>query len=122
MTIVDIYIYIQGTDVTIVAFSRMVQFALEAADKLAKEGIQAEVINLRSIRPLDVKTIADSVVKTNRLVTVEDGWHLYGVGAEVILATPETRNPILKVEQGDTDMTCDASVNMILLSSINEYM
>ena len=122
MTIVDIYIYIQGTDVTIVAFSRMVQFALEAADKLAKEGIQAEVINLRSIRPLDVKTIADSVVKTSRLVTVEDGWHLYGVGAEVILATPETRNPILKVEQGDTDMTCDASVNMILLSSINEYM
>ena len=107
---------------TIVAFSRMVQFALEAADKLAKEGIQAEVINLRSIRPLDVKTIADSVVKTNRLVTVEDGWHLYGVGAEVILATLETRNPILKVEQGDTDMTCDASVNMILISSINEYM
>eukprot|EP00802_Teleaulax_amphioxeia_P014968 Tamp_15048.p1 GENE.Tamp_15048~~Tamp_15048.p1 ORF type:complete len:374 (+),score=95.06 Tamp_15048:25-1146(+) len=73
----------EGKDVTIVAFSRMVQFALEAADKLAQEGIQAEVINLRSIRPLDVKTIADSVVKTNRLVTVEDGWHLYGVGAEV---------------------------------------
>ena len=73
----------EGKDVTIVAFSRMVQFALEAADKLALEGIQAEVINLRSIRPLDVKTIADSVVKTNRLVTVEDGWHLYGVGAEV---------------------------------------
>lgn len=73
----------EGKDVTIVAFSRMVQFALEAADKLAQEGIQAEVINLRSIRPLDVKTIADSVVKTNRLVTVEDGWHLYGIGAEI---------------------------------------
>jgi len=73
----------EGSDVTIVAFSRMVQFALEAADKLAQEGIKAEVINIRSIRPLDVKTIADSVVKTNRLVTVEDGWHLYGVGAEI---------------------------------------
>jgi len=73
----------EGKDVTIVAFSLMVQFALEAADKLPQEGIQAEVINLRSIRPLDVKTIADSVVKTNRLVTVEDGWHLYGIGAEI---------------------------------------
>jgi pyruvate dehydrogenase E1 component beta subunit len=73
----------EGKDVTIVAFSRMVHFALEAAETLAKEGIQAEVINLRSIRPLDVKTIADSIVKTNRLVTVEDGWHLYGVGAEI---------------------------------------
>lgn len=80
----------EGTDVTIVAFSRMVQFSLEAADKLAEEGIKAEVINLRSIRPLDVKTIADSVVKTNRLVTVEDGWHLYGVGAEIAASVMES--------------------------------
>jgi pyruvate dehydrogenase E1 component beta subunit len=79
-----------GKDVTIVAFSRMVQFALEAAATLATEGIEAEVINLRSIRPLDVKSIADSIVKTNRLVTVEDGWHLYGVGAEIGAAVMES--------------------------------
>ncbi|EKX52763.1 hypothetical protein GUITHDRAFT_150650 [Guillardia theta CCMP2712] len=80
----------QGKDVTIVAFSRMVQMALEAAEKLAQEGISAEVINLRSIRPLDVKTIADSVVKTNRLVTVEDGWHMYGVGSEIAASIMES--------------------------------
>ena len=64
----------EGTDVTIVAYSRMVGFALEAAEELAEEGIEAEVIDLRTLRPLDTETIVDSVKKTNRLVTVEEGW------------------------------------------------
>ena len=72
-----------GTDITIVGHSIGVGFAMDAAAELEKLGISCEVINLRSIRPLDVKSIADSIVKTNRLVTVEDGWHLYGVGAEI---------------------------------------
>jgi pyruvate dehydrogenase E1 component beta subunit len=73
----------QGSDVTIVAFSRMVGFALAAADKLAEEGIQAEVINLRSIRPLDTETIIESVKKTNRLVSCEEGWPFAGIGSEI---------------------------------------
>ncbi|MDD2326405.1 MAG: pyruvate dehydrogenase complex E1 component subunit beta [Alphaproteobacteria bacterium] len=72
-----------GTDVTIVAFSRMVGIALAAADKLAEEGISAEVINLRSIRPLDTATIVQSVKKTNRLVSVEESWPFAGIGSEI---------------------------------------
>ncbi|MAM73587.1 MAG: pyruvate dehydrogenase complex E1 component subunit beta, partial [Tistrella sp.] len=72
----------EGRDVTITAWSINVGKALEAADKLAEEGIEAEVIDLRTIRPLDVDTIVASVKKTNRLVTVEEGWPTAGMGAE----------------------------------------
>ena len=72
-----------GTDVTIVAFSVMVGVALKAAETLAAQGISAEVINLRTIRPLDIDTIVASVKKTNRVVTVEEGWPTAGIGAEI---------------------------------------
>jgi pyruvate dehydrogenase E1 component beta subunit len=72
-----------GTDVTITAFSRMVDVALKAAEQLAGEGISAEVINLRSLRPLDTATIINSVKKTNRIVTLEEGWPYAGIGAEI---------------------------------------
>lgn len=73
----------EGTDVTITAFSKMVGYSLEAAEILAGHGINCEVINLRSIRPLDTETIIESVKKTNRLVNVEEGWPQHGVGAEI---------------------------------------
>ena len=72
-----------GTDVTIVAYSRMVQHALAAAEELAGQGIEAEVIDLRTIRPLDVETIVASVAKTNRLVCVEESWPFAGIGSEI---------------------------------------
>ncbi len=72
-----------GTDVTLVAHSRMVGFALQAAATLAEDGIEAEVIDLRSIRPLDTDTVVESVKKTNRIVTCEEGWRFMGVGAEI---------------------------------------
>ena len=72
-----------GTDVTLVAHSRMVGFALQAAEKLAEDGIEAEVIDLRSLRPLDTATVIESVKKTNRIVTCEEGWRFMGVGAEI---------------------------------------
>jgi pyruvate dehydrogenase E1 component beta subunit len=72
-----------GKHVTIVAFSIMVGHALKAAETLAAEGIEAEVINLRSIRPLDTETIVQSVKKTNRLVSVEEGWPFAGIGSEL---------------------------------------
>jgi len=72
-----------GKDVTVVAFSIMVGKALEAAEKLAEEGIEAEVIDLRSLRPLDTETVARSVKKTNRIVSVEEGWPVAGIGSEI---------------------------------------
>jgi pyruvate dehydrogenase E1 component beta subunit len=72
-----------GRDVTITAFSIMVGKALHAADELAKQGIEAEVINLRSLRPFDTETIVNSIKKTNRLVSVEEGWPFAGIGAEL---------------------------------------
>ena len=72
-----------GKDVTITAFSIMVSKALAAAEELAKQGIDAEVINLRSLRPFDTETIVNSVKKTNRLVSVEEGWAFAGIGAEL---------------------------------------
>jgi pyruvate dehydrogenase E1 component beta subunit len=74
-----------GKHVTIVAFSIMVGVALKAADALAAQGIEAEVINLRSLRPLDTATIVASVKKTNRVVCVEEGWPFAGIGAEVAM-------------------------------------
>ncbi len=73
----------QGTDVTIVAYSKMLLLTLEAADALAREGIQAEVVDPRTLKPLDVETIANSVKKTGRLVIVEEGWYFAGLGAQI---------------------------------------
>ena len=78
-----------GDRVTIVAFSIMVGVALKAAEALAADGIEAEVINLRSLRPMDTATIIDSVKKTNRIVTVEEGWPFAGIGAEINMQVME---------------------------------
>jgi pyruvate dehydrogenase E1 component beta subunit len=79
----------QGDSVTIIAFSRMVQLAVDAAKKLEEEGISAEVIDLRTIRPLDTETILASIKKTNRIVSVEEGWAFSGIGAEIAALTME---------------------------------
>ncbi len=78
-----------GTRVTIVAYSIMVGVALKAAEVLAEHGVQAEVVNLRSLRPLDIDTVVQSVKKTSRLVTVEEGWPYAGIGAEVCMQVIE---------------------------------
>jgi len=100
----------EGKDVTIVGYSRNVKFSLEAAELLAKEGISCEVINLRTIKPLDRDTIVDSVKKTGRLVTVEDGFPQSGIGAEIIAIINETsgfdylKGPIQRVTAVDIPM------------------
>ena len=78
-----------GRHVTIVAYSIMVGVAMKAAEMLAEQGIEAEVINLRSLRPLDTATIVESVKKTNRVVTVEEGWPYAGIGAEIAMQVIE---------------------------------
>jgi pyruvate dehydrogenase E1 component beta subunit len=86
-----------GKDVTIVSFSRAVGKCLDAAAKLEQQGISAEVINLRSIRPLDRDAIIQSVKKTNHLVTVEEGWPQHGVGAEIAALVMECTGCVLTV-------------------------
>ncbi len=78
-----------GKDVTIVAFSIMVGVAMKAAEALAEQGVDAEVINLRSLRPLDIGTVIESVKKTNRVVSVEEGWAFAGIGAEIAMQVVE---------------------------------
>ena len=72
-----------GSDVTVVTYSKMLQVSLKAAEKLAKEGIDIEIVDLRSLRPLDMGPVLESVKKTNRAVIVEEGWRSFGVGSEV---------------------------------------
>ena len=79
----------KGQHVTLVAFSVMVGVAMKAAEMLAEQGIEAEVINLRSLRPLDTATIVESVKKTNRVVSVEEGWAFAGIGAEIAMQVTE---------------------------------
>lgn len=73
----------KGSDVTIVAYSRMTHVALAAADELSREGIEAEVVDLRTLRPLDTDTVVESVSKTHRAVVIEEGWKTGGIGAEI---------------------------------------
>ncbi len=80
----------EGSDVTLVSFSRGVGRCLEAAKELEKEGVSAEVINLRTLRPMDRQAIVESVKKTNHIVTVEEGWPQSGVGAEIAALCMET--------------------------------
>ena len=73
----------EGSDVTIVAYAQGMYVAMEAAEQLAKEGIEAEVVDLRSLRPLDMGPVLESFHKTFRCVVVEEGWGTYGIGAEI---------------------------------------
>jgi pyruvate dehydrogenase E1 component beta subunit len=73
-----------GEHVTIVTYSKMLELSLKAAEKLSKEGIEAEIVDLRTLRPLDMEPVIESFKKTNRAVVVEEGWKSYGVGAEVV--------------------------------------
>ena len=109
-----------GTDVTIVGFSISVGTAMAAAEKLAGMGISAEVINLRSIRPLDTATIVESVKKTNRLVTVEEGWPFAGIGAEVAMqiiehAFDHLDAPPVRVHGEDVPMPYAANLEKLAL-------
>jgi pyruvate dehydrogenase E1 component beta subunit len=117
----------EGTDVTIVAYSRMVGFALEAAALLAKDGIEAEVVDLRTIRPMDTETIVASVQKTHRLVTVEEGWSPMGVGAEIAARVVEQAfdyldAPPARVSQRDVPLPYAANLEALSLPSVERIV
>ncbi len=117
----------EGTDVTITAHSRMVGFALQAAEKLAEEGVSVEVVDLRTLRPLDHETIVESVKKTNRLVSAEEGWGPMGVGAEVVARVIEHAfdyldAPPLRVHQEDVPLPYAANLEALSLPGVDKIV
>ena len=103
----------EGTDVTIVSYNKMMLPSMQAAEELEKEGISAEVIDLRTIRPLDFQTIVDSVKKTNRLIVVDESWPFAGVSAEVAYeiqkyAFDYLDAPVTRVNSADTSLPYSA--------------
>ena len=109
-----------GGDVTITAFSLMVEVALQAVESLAAEGIEAEVVNLRSLRPLDTDTVVQSVQKTNRLVSVEEGWPAAGIGSELAAQMMEHAfdhldAPVARVTGADVPMPYAANLERLTI-------
>jgi pyruvate dehydrogenase E1 component beta subunit len=116
-----------GNDVTIVAWSIGMTYALKAADELAKENISAEVIDLRTLKPMDTETVVESVKKTARLVTVEEGWRQSGVGAEIAARMMEEAfdyldAPIARVSGKDVPMPYAANLEKLALPSVAEVV
>ncbi|QOZ34256.1 pyruvate dehydrogenase complex E1 component subunit beta [Bradyrhizobium sp. CCBAU 53421] len=116
-----------GKDVTIVSWAMGMSYALKAADELAKEGIEAEVIDLRTIRPMDTETIINSVKKTGRAVTVEEGWQQSGVGSEVAARIMEhgfdyLDAPVARVSGKDVPMPYAANLEKLALPSVAEVV
>jgi pyruvate dehydrogenase E1 component beta subunit len=116
-----------GDGVTLTAHSRMVGLALKAAEELAKEGIEAEVIDLRTLRPLDHATVIESVKKTNRLVSCEEGWGPMGVGAEIVARVIEHAfdyldAPPLRVCQEDVPLPYAANLEALALPSVDKIV
>ncbi len=116
-----------GGHVTIVSWSNGMSYALKAADELAKEGIEAEVIDLRTLRPMDTDTIVASVKKTGRAVTVEEGWQQNGVGAEIAARIMERAfdyldAPVARVSGKDVPMPYAANLEKLALPSVAEVV
>jgi pyruvate dehydrogenase E1 component beta subunit len=116
-----------GADVTIVAWSMSMSYALKAAEELAKEDIGAEVIDLRTLKPMDIATIIESVKKTGRVVTVEEGWRQSGVGAEIAASVTEHAfdwldAPVTRVTGKDVPMPYAANLEKLALPSVAEVV
>jgi pyruvate dehydrogenase E1 component beta subunit len=116
-----------GSDVTIVAWSMGMSYALKAAEELARDGIEAEVIDLRSLKPMDTETIIASVQKTGRAVTVEEGWQQSGVGAEIAARIMEHAfdyldAPVARVSGKEVPMPYAANLEKLALPSVAEVV
>ena len=117
----------KGRDATVVSFARGMVYALEAAERLAKDGIEVEVIDLRTLRPLDIQTVLASVKKTNRIVTVEEAWPICSVGSEVCAqvamhAFDDLDAPPAKVSGADVPMPYAANLEKLALPSVERVV
>jgi len=117
----------EGSDVTICTHSRMVGRSLEAAEILAADGISAEVIDLRTLRPLDTDTVVECVKKTNRLVCAEEGWGQHGVGAEIAAVVTDQAfdyldAPPARVHQKDVPLPYAANLEALSLPGVQDIV
>ncbi|HZW04174.1 MAG TPA: alpha-ketoacid dehydrogenase subunit beta [Anaerolineaceae bacterium] len=117
----------EGNDVTIVTYSKMLEVSLKAAEQLAKEGIEAEIVDLRTLRPLDMEPVIASFKKTNRAVIVEEGWRSYGVGAEVTARIYEQAfdyadAPVRRVAQKEVPLPYNRTLEQMALPSMQDVI
>ncbi len=117
----------EGKDVTIVTYSKMVKYSLDAAEQLAQQGISAEIVDLRSLRPLDLKSVIESIKKTNRAVIVEEGWRSFGIGAEVSSRIYEEAfdyvdAPIKRVAQKEVPLPYNRHLEQLALPQIEDIL
>ncbi|MBF8255308.1 MAG: pdhB [Anaerolineales bacterium] len=116
-----------GRDVTLVTYSKMLQVSLQAADQLAQEGIEVEIVDLRSLRPLDMGPVLDSFRRTNRAVIVEEGWRSFGVGAEVSARIYEEAfdyadTPIVRVAQKEVPLPYNRDLEQAALPQLADVI
>ncbi|MBP1703547.1 MAG: pdhB [Chloroflexi bacterium] len=116
-----------GSDVTIITYSKMLEISTKAADQLAKEGIEAEIVDLRSLRPLDMDPVIASFKKTNRAVVVEEGWRSYGVGSEVVARIYEQAfdyvdTPVRRVAQKEVPLPYNRNLEQMALPQVDDVI
>lgn len=116
-----------GKDVTIVTYSKMLEISLKAAEELAKEGIEAEIVDLRTLRPLDMDPVIESFKKTNRAVIVEEGWPTYGVSAEISSRIYEQAfdyvdAPIKRVAQAEVPLPYNRALEQMALPKVEDVI
>ena len=117
----------EGKNVTVVTYSKMLDYCMRAADQLAKEGIDLEIIDLRTLRPLDMQPVISSVKKTNRAVIVEEGWKSFGVGAEVATRIYEEAfdfidAPVQRVAQKETPLPYNRQLEQMALPQVEDIV
>ena len=116
-----------GRDVTLVTYSKMLEISLKASEQLAKEGIEVEIVDLRSLRPLDMEPILTSFKKTNKAVIVEEGWRSYGIGAEVASRIYEEAfdyvdSPIKRVAQTEVPLPYNRNLEQMALPQVDDVI
>src|SRR4030043_540245 len=116
-----------GKDVTIVTYSKMLETSLKAADLLAQEGIELEIVDLRTLRPLDMEPVLESFKKTNRAVIVEEGWRSFGIGAEGASRIYEEAfdyvdAPIKRVAQKEVPLPYNRSLEQLALPQVDDVI
>jgi len=116
-----------GRDVTIVTYSKMLQTSLQAAERLAQDGIEAEVVDLRTLRPLDMGPVIESFKKTNRAVIAEEGWRSYGIGAEVAARIYEAAldyvdAPVQRVAQKEVPLPYNRELEQMALPQVDDVV
>jgi pyruvate dehydrogenase E1 component beta subunit len=116
-----------GDDVTIITYSKMLEISMKAADQLAQDGIEAEIVDLRTLRPLDMEPVLESFKKTNRAVIVEEGWKSYGVGAEVTSRIYEEAfdyvdAPIRRVAQKEVPLPYNRTLEQFALPQVQDVI